>query len=42
MDRIIRKILWIALWIVGIVYGNLSNDGFYIFTALCLIGSTIS
>ena len=37
-----RVIKWIALWIVGIVYGNLSNDGFYIFTALCLIGSTIS
>ena len=28
MDRVIRNILWIALWIVGIVYGNLSNDGF--------------
>ena len=42
MVRVIRNILWIALWIVGIVYGNLSNDGFYIFTALCLIGSTIS
>ena len=42
MIRIIITILWIALWIVGIAYGNLSNDGFYIFTALCLIGSTIS
>ena len=42
MDRIIRKILWIALWIVGIVYGNFSNDVFYIFIALCLIGSIIS
>ena len=42
MVRVIKNILWIALWIVGIVYGILSNDGFYIFTALCLIGSTIS
>ena len=42
MVRVIRNILWIALWIVGIVSGNLSNDGFYIFTTLCLIGSTIS
>ena len=40
--RVIINILWIALRIVGTVYGNLSNDGFYIFTALCLIGSIIS
>ena len=40
--RVIINILWLALWIVGIVYGNLSNDCFYIFTALCLIGSTMS
>ena len=42
MVRVIINVLWIALWIVGVVYGNLSNDCFYIFTALCLIGSTIS
>lgn len=41
MNKVIEILLWIALWIVGICFGNLSNDGFYIFTALCLMGSTL-
>lgn len=42
MDKLIEIMLWIVLWIAGIKFGNLSNDGFYIFTALCLIGSNLS